>query len=55
MVLNSLGNLGIGTITPQNRLTIKTTYNTENTGLMLDVSDGTTYKISFFSYVVGGG
>ena len=55
MVLNSLGRLGIGIPRPDNRLTIKTTYNTENTGLMSDASDGTTYKISFFSYVVGGG
>jgi len=32
MVLNSVGNLGIGIIAPQTRPTIKTTYNTENTG-----------------------
>jgi hypothetical protein len=49
------GNVGIGTATPQNRFTIKTNYSDENTGLMLDASDGDVYNIKFFSYVIGTG
>jgi len=56
LFINGSGNVGIGTATPQCRMTIRTNYSDENTGFMLDAMDTTnSYNIKFFSYVIGNG
>ncbi len=48
------GNLGIG-IAPVSRLHVKSTYDSENTGICIDASDGTNYQLKIYPYVVAGG
>ena len=55
LYINGSGNVGIGTGNAPCRLTIRTNYNDENSGLFLDANDGAPYNIKFFSYVIGSG
>jgi hypothetical protein len=45
----------VGTSSPSTKLTIKSTYNNENSGLCLDASDANVYNLKLYPYVVTGG
>ena len=47
------GNVGIGTTSAESKLTIKSAYGDENSGLLINASDVTnTYKLKIYPYVV---
>jgi hypothetical protein len=45
----------VGISNPSTKLTIKSTYNNEDSGLCLDASDGNVYHLKLYPYVVTGG
>ncbi len=49
------GNLGVRISNPPTKLTIKSTYNNEDSGLCLDASDGNVYNLKLYPDVVTGG
>jgi hypothetical protein len=49
------GNVGIGTASPSHRLTVKSNYQDESTGIKIDAADGNQYNLIMHSFVQGSG
>ncbi len=55
MRIKSNGLVGIATTNPLTWFTIKSSYSDENSALCIDASDGNTYNLKLYPYVIAGG